>query len=66
MEGSFLVSDPLPLHPLIHHQRHPILKLHDSFGRNGIDLGDIQMEAVMQRKDLALHAWREEEIPPGK
>jgi len=26
------------------------------YRRNGFDIGDIQMEAVMQRKHLALHA----------
>ena len=50
------LSNPLPPHPLIHHQRHPILELHNSFGRDGFDLGHIQMEAVMQRDDFALHA----------
>jgi len=40
----------------IHHQAHATLELHNSFGRNGFDLGDIQMKAVMQRDDLALHA----------
>ena len=56
MDASGLTSNPLPLHPLIHHQPHPILELHNSFGRDGFDIGDIQMEAVMQRDDLTLHA----------
>jgi len=46
----------LPLHPLIHHQGHASLKPHDGLGRDGFDLGDIQMEAIMLREHLALHA----------
>ena len=49
--------NPLPLHPLIHHQPHPILKLHDSLWRDGFALDHIQMKAVMQLEHLALHAW---------
>ena len=50
------LSNPLPLHPLIHHQPHPILKLNHGPGRNRCDFGDVEMESVMQRDDLALHA----------
>ncbi len=35
------VSNPLPLHPLIHHQGHAALEPHSGPGRNGFDLGDI-------------------------
>jgi len=45
----------LPRHPLINHQRY-ILKLHNSFGRDGCDLRHIEVKAIVQRNDLALHA----------
>jgi len=48
--------NPLPAHPLIHHQPHPILELHYGPGQDGSALHHIQMKAVMQRDDLALHA----------
>ncbi len=50
------LSRLLPLHPLIHHQRHATVELHDSFGRDSFTLDDIQVKTVMQRDDLALHA----------
>ena len=50
------LSNLLPLHPLIHHQGDAILKLHYGRGQDGFALHHIQMEAVMQREYLALHA----------
>jgi len=47
----------LPLHPLIDHQGHATLELHSGLGRDGFDLGDIQVKSVMQREHLALHSW---------
>jgi len=35
----------LPPHPLIHHQGHATLELHNGLGRDGFDLGNIQMES---------------------
>ncbi len=46
----------LPPHPLIHHQPQPTLEPHSGPGRDWGDIGDIQVEAVMQREHLALHA----------
>ena len=51
-----LTSNLLPPQPLIRHQGHATVELHDSFGRDGFALDHIQMEAVMQRDDLATHA----------
>ena len=48
------LSNPLPPYPLINHQRY-ILELHNSFGRNRCDLGDIQLETVVERDDLTAH-----------
>jgi len=48
-------QQPASTASLIHHQRH-ILELHNSLGRDGFDLGDIQVKAIVQRDDLALHA----------
>ncbi len=56
MAQAGLSASLLPPHPLIHHQAHATLELHSGPGRNGFDLGDIQMKAVVQRDDLALHA----------
>ncbi len=47
----------LPPHPLIHHQGHAPVESHSGPGRDGCYLGDIQMEAVMQREYLATYAW---------
>ncbi len=50
----------LPPHPLIHHQGHATLELHNGLGRDGFDLENIQMESVMQQREhLALHARRD-------
>ena len=55
----------LPPHPLIHHQGHATLELHNGLGRDGFDLGNIQMESVMQQREhLALHARRDHSLPP--
>jgi len=48
--------NPLPPHPRIHHQGHAILELHYGPGRDGSALDHIQVKAIMQRNDLALHA----------
>ena len=50
------VSNPLPPHPPINHQCYATVELHNGLGRDGFALDDTQMEAVMQRDNLALHA----------
>ncbi len=49
--------NPLPLHPLIHHQRYATVELHSGCGWDGFDLHHIQLKAIVQRKHLATHAW---------
>ena len=53
------LSNPLPLHPLIHNQGHAAVESHSGPGRDRCYLGDIQVEAVVQRDNLALHGGHE-------